>query len=135
PGEIQDAHDVLDFANERGIGFAGVPMNDGPTVARGILNDGSYQKFVNKLLERHRQGYPFAGPLGFNQRLYKGAPFNCRNTVKPHVDFDGRLFWPCKACVNTKPVMIDVLKFKHIDEVWAHGRTLISPDKFHGPGS
>ncbi|MBT3981775.1 MAG: radical SAM protein [Bacteriovoracaceae bacterium] len=133
PGRIQDAVDVLNFANDLGITFAGVPQNDGPVAKDGLLLNLEYRKFVSTLLTRHKAGHKFAGSYRMNNRLYNGVPLNCRNTLKPHIDFDGTLFWPCKACVNVQPEKLNILAHKHLDEVWAKGRKMINPDKFHGP--
>ena len=65
-----------------------------------------------------------------NQRLLSGAPLDCRNTLKPHVDHDGRLFWPCKASVDVEPLAIDVLAFDHVDALWDHARGRIDPAGF-----
>ena len=134
PGEIQDANDVLDFANENGITFTGVPENSSSNISEGLLDDTNYQDFIKKLLNRHREGYKFAGSYRFNERLYTARPLVCRNTLKPHIDFDGRLFWPCKASKNVSPLMIPVLQFSHIDEIWNYGKKIINPDNFHGQG-
>ena len=132
-GELKAANDVLDFANNYGITFTGVPENSYAEVADGLVEDETYQKFVKKLLNRHKEGQKFAGSYRFNERFYNAAPLICRNTLKPHIDFDGSLFWPCKASVNVEPVKIKVLDFKNVDQIWAHGKSLINPDKFKGP--
>ncbi len=134
PGLIEDAHDVLDLANELGLFFCGVPQNVGPRAAGGLLADPEYQAFVAKLLKRHREGKKFAGSYRMNERLYTGAKVNCRNSLKPHIDFDGRLWWPCKAVVNREPVMIRVLDHPDIDSVWREANRQVSITGFHGPG-
>ncbi len=132
PGNIQDAIDVLNWTNDLGITFVGVPVNDGPKARKGIMDDHEYLKFVNTLLQRHKQGHKFGGSFSMDKKLYNGLPLDCRNTLKPHVDFDGRLSWPCKACVNVKPAMVNVLEHKNVDGVWAAGRKLVNPDNFQG---
>ena len=69
-----------------------------------------------------------------NQRLLSAAPFDCRNTLKPHVDHDGKLAWPCKASENVAPEWIDVLAFAHVDAIWKEGVRRRDPRGFHGPG-
>ena len=60
-------------------------------------------------------------------------PADCKNTLKPHVDFDGRLAWPCKACVNVKPEYVDVLGHDGVDGLYAAASKLVNPNGFHGP--
>lgn len=133
PGQTDEALDVLDLAGDLGITYAFVPMNVGPRIADGFHGDPGYERFAETILARKRAGQPMMGSLRLNERLVRSAPISCRNTLKPHVDFDGRLFWPCKGTVNVPPAMVDVLAFDHVDDVWAHGAKLIDPTHFHGP--
>jgi hypothetical protein len=58
----------------------------------------------------------------------------CRNSLKPHIDHDGTLFWPCKASVHVTPARIPVRSFSHVDQIYSHGCSKIDPRGFHGPG-
>ncbi len=133
PGAVQHAVDVLDFANERGIGFCPVPVNIGPAVDQAVLTDPQYPALVSRILERKRLGHPIAGSARMLQRLLNAQPFTCRNTLKPHIDYDGRLQWPCKASVNQSPASVDVLEFDHVDALYEHAAGLVDPTGFHGP--
>ena len=68
------------------------------------------------------------------RRLLWSEKLVCRNTLKPHVDYDGRLFWPCKASVNVEPRRIDVLRFDNVDALYRFAAEQIDPTGFHGPG-
>ncbi|MBI2058950.1 MAG: radical SAM protein [Nitrospirae bacterium] len=133
PGHLQEAGAVLDFANDLGITFCPVPMNIGPTINAALKGDGEYLALADRILERKQQGYPITGSLRMNRRLLHSEPLNCRNTVKPHIDFDGRLVWPCKATVNVKPEYINVLDFKDVDTLYDYAASKVNPTKFHGP--
>jgi len=135
PDTLGEASDVVDLANDLGIWMAPVPMNVGPSIAAGLRDDPAYARLVDKILRRHKEGHRFAGSLRLNERLLRSAPLTCRNTLKPHVDFDGRLIWPCKASVNVAPVAINVLEFEHVDDLYAHASRQVSPTGFHGPAS
>ena len=133
PGMIGHAHAVLDFAREHGIWFCPVPVNTGPTIAGGLLDDAEYLAFVDLILARKQAGQRISGSPRMLKRLLRGEPLQCRNTLKPHIDFDGHLIWPCKSCVNVKPERVNVLDFDSIDALFEHCRTLIEPTRFHGP--
>ncbi len=133
PGLIPEARAVLDFAADMGIVFCPVPMNSGPHIDTRVQQDPQYAALVKTILERKRSGQKIAGSLRMNQRLLSAAPLQCRNTVKPHIDHDGRLAWPCKASVNVTPETINVLDFETVDQLYAHASTLVSPTDFHGP--
>ncbi len=86
-------------------------------------------------MARKRAGRRISGSARMNQRLLGAAPLDCKNTLKPHVDHDGRLVWPCKACVNVKPVYVPVNDFDDVDALWAHCSALVSPHRFQGPAA
>ena len=134
PGMVGQAREVLDLTNELGIGFVPVPVNIGPRVTGGLVDDPEYSAFVETILERKREGYPIVGSERMLRRMMFAEPLTCRNTLKPHVDYDGTLFWPCKASVNTEPTRLNVLDFEDLDSLWAHATSLVDPTGFHGPG-
>lgn len=133
PGRVGHARDVLDLAGDLGIWFCPVPMNVGPAVAPALGDDPEYRALVDTILARKRAGQPISGSLRMNQRLLTGAPLSCRNTLKPHVDFDGRVYWPCKAAVNVEPARINVLDFPDVEALYRHAVTEVDPTRFHGP--
>ena len=133
PGHEAEARDVLDFANDMEIWFAQVPMNTGPRVNGALRDNPAYQQLAETILERKRAGHRITGSLRMIRRLLYSEPLNCRNTLKPHVDFDGKLIWPCKSTINTPPVAVDVREFDHVDKIYDHASGLINPTAFHGP--
>jgi len=130
PGKLQHARDVLDFANDLGIWFCPVPLNTGPTVSSALTDDPEYRELAELILERKRAGYPISGSARMNERLLRSDPFDCRNALKPHIDFDGSLVWPCKAAVAIDPEHIDVLDFDNVDDLYAHAAARIDPTRF-----
>ncbi|MBS1150476.1 MAG: radical additional 4Fe4S-binding domain protein [Myxococcaceae bacterium] len=135
PGQIAEAQAVLDLANDLGIWFAPVPMNVGPRIAGGLRDDPAYEAFCRNVIARKREGHRIVGSERLTTRLLGSAPLDCRNTLKPHVDFDGRLAWPCKATVNVSPEYVDVLEFDDVDALYAHACSRVEPTRFHGPAS
>ncbi len=135
PDRLDDALDVLDLAADLGLWFTPVPLNVGPRAAAGLQADPRYVAFAEQVLARKRAGQRITGSLRMNRRLLFGDRLTCRNTLKPHVDFDGRLAWPCKASVNVEPTMIDVLRFDDVASLYAHATARQDPTGFHGPGA
>lgn len=133
PGRVAHARAVMELADALGVWFCPVPMNVGPRVAGGLADDPEYRALTRELLARKRAGARITGSLRMNERLLTGAPLSCRNTLKPHVDHDGHLYWPCKASVNVEPARVNVLDFDDVDALWAHATRLIDPTRFHGP--
>jgi MoaA/NifB/PqqE/SkfB family radical SAM enzyme len=135
PGRTDHAADVLDLANDLGIGFCPVPLNVGPRVERSVQDDPGYRALVERILERKRAGHDVIGSVRMNERLLRSGPLDCRNTLKPHIDHDGSLFWPCKASVNVAPKHVRVLDFDDVDGLYAHACRLVDPTRFHGPAA
>jgi MoaA/NifB/PqqE/SkfB family radical SAM enzyme len=134
PGMVAHARDVLDFANDLRIWFCPVPLNVGPAAHPALRDDPEYAALTRLILARKRRGYPVSGSARMLRRLLRFAPLACYNTLKPHIDHDGRLFWPCKASVNVSPECIDVLQFADVDALYDHAASRIEPAGFHGPG-
>ena len=130
PGRLDQARDVLDLACDLGIWFTPVPQNQGPGVVAGLAGDAGYEALVRLILARKAEGHRIHGSARLLERLLRGAELVCRNTLKPHVDHDGTLFWPCKASVARPPVRLDVLEFEHVDDLWAHACALEDPRGF-----
>jgi len=130
PGQIAHARAVLDFARDLGVWFTPVPMNTGAAIGQGLLDDPEYRAFAELVLARKREGQKITGSLRLNQRLLFAEPLECRNTLKPHVDHDGALYWPCKASVAVEPVRVPVLGFEHVDDLWAECTRRIDPTGF-----
>ena len=133
PGQIQHARDVLDLANDLGIWFCPVPLNIGPRMDNTLLDDADYRALAELILQRQRQGNLVSGSARINRRMLNSEPLECRNTLKPHVDFDGKVIWPCKACIHVEPEGIDVLQFDNLEQLYSHACRLIDPTRFHGP--
>ncbi|MEE9384114.1 MAG: radical SAM protein [Nannocystaceae bacterium] len=134
PDSIDHAGDVLDLANDLGIQFSPVPVNVGPRVDSRLSGDERYLRLAERILARKRLGYSVTGSDRLNRRLLWSLPLDCRNTLKPHIDCDGKLFWPCKSAQNMDPEMIQVLDFDHLDALYDHARSLVDPTNFHGQG-
>lgn len=134
PGKAREARAVLDLVNDLGIWYCPVPQNIGPTIHSNLLKDPEYLELAETIIERKKKGYKISGSLEMNQKLLFAKPLNCRNSIKPHIDFDGKLVWPCKASFNVKPRYINVLDFEDVDSLYRYASEQISPDNFHGPG-
>jgi len=133
PDTIDQASDVLDLADDLGVWFSPVPMNVRAAADSALVDDPSYRALAERILERKRDGQRINGSSRMNRRLLFSAPLECRNALKPHVDADGSLYWPCKSSINVEPLRVPVLEFDHLDDLWAHATARIDPRGFHGP--
>jgi MoaA/NifB/PqqE/SkfB family radical SAM enzyme len=130
PNALRHARDVLNWSNDLGICFCPMPKNVGPTIDRSLLHDEDYRRLVELILDRKRAGYRIAGSLRMNERLLTAEKLECRNALKPHIDYNGNLFWPCKPSVDVEPLEVFVLDFNSIDEIYDYASTIIDPAGF-----
>ncbi|MFC1628481.1 radical SAM protein [Gemmatimonadota bacterium] len=130
PGFIQDAREVLDFSNDLGLCFCPMPSNIGSSIDRRLLEDPGYLHLVDMIIERKRAGFPVAGSERLNRRMMTAVPLQCRNTIKPHIDHKGYLWWPCNACTGIEPVKVRVLDHRRVEELYAQAVGLIDPTGF-----
>lgn len=133
PGRSDEARAVFELCDALGIWFAPVPQNVGARIAPGLVGEPGYGALVRDLLAAQRRGARLLGSPRMNARLLRAAAFACRNTLKPHVDHDGHLVWPCKSSQNVAPARLDVLAFEDVDALYARACTLVDPTGFHGP--
>lgn len=135
PDTIQEADAVLDWANENDIWYSPVPMNCGPVVNRVLTENAEYQALVKKIMERKKQGYKILGSKRLVRDLLTSKPIQCYPSLKPHIDIDGSLIWPCKVGSQLEPVKINVLDYKSLDAAYKAGAAIINPNNIHGHGA
>jgi MoaA/NifB/PqqE/SkfB family radical SAM enzyme len=132
---IKEAEAVLNFANDLDLWFAPVPVNFMHEPNQQLLDNPDYQKLVNLILQRKKQGYKIIGSEHLLKQLLLAESYQCETTLKPHIWPDGSICFPCRASVNIKPVNINLLEHGTFDEAYEAGRKLINPDNFHGLGT
>ena len=133
PGRLDEGRAVVDLVNDLGIWLCPVPQNRGPRIDPALRDDPGYRELAELVLDRQARGHRVTGSRRMNRRFLFSEPLDCRNTLKPHVDVDGRLAWPCKASVHVEPERIDVLAFEDVDALYEHAVTRVDPTRFHGP--
>jgi len=139
---VEDAGDVLDFANDLGdVWFAPVPINYHGKKSEGtfsfkqdMINRDDYQALASKILTRKKQARLIIGSYHILEMLLYVQDYHCLPTLRPHVDPDGRIAWPCRAPKNVAPVYVNLLDYTNLDECWDAAMNLKSATNFHGPG-
>ncbi len=134
PDTVGEAASILDWANDLGIWYSPVPVNCGPDVNSSLKDDPEYNKLCSKIVERKERGYKILGSKKLIKMLIYGDDIECFPTLKPHIDIDGSLIWPCKGVVSFDLVKINVLDYKSLDEAYHAANKMISVDNIHGHG-
>ncbi|NVM55314.1 MAG: radical SAM protein [Candidatus Helarchaeota archaeon] len=129
---IEDSFDILDWCCDLGICFSPVSANIGHEPDHELIKNPRYQELVDKILERAKQGYPMIASVKMLDQVLRATDIHCYPTVFDHIDYNGELFWPCKA--YSIPAMVNVLNYKNVNEVHKAAEKLINPIDFHGDG-
>jgi MoaA/NifB/PqqE/SkfB family radical SAM enzyme len=145
PDTIDMAGDVLDFVNGLGdVWFVPVPVHyhghdaDGSSSSfsfeRDMVQRDDYQALADRILERKRAGCPIIGSERILRMLLSVAPYTCLPTLRPHVDPDGRIAWPCRGPRHCSPVYVNLLEHETVDSSWAAAQKMKNATDFHGAG-
>jgi MoaA/NifB/PqqE/SkfB family radical SAM enzyme len=134
PETLAEAGAVLDWANDLGIWFVPVPVNEAAHAERKLFTNPKYLELARTIVERKKQGYKLIGSEKLLEMLVFGKPYQCFTTLKPHIDFDGHIIWPCKATTNIKPVRVNVLDYDTVDQLYDAASRLVNPNDYHGSG-
>ncbi|HOC92971.1 MAG TPA: radical SAM protein [bacterium] len=134
PETISEADSILDWTSDLGIWYSPVPMNCGATVNNALMSDPAYKALADKIIQRKKDGEKILGSKRLIRRLMTGDEIQCYPTLKPHVDPDGSLLWPCKAVEAFEPHKINLLNYSSLDEAYHAASKIVSVDNFHGCG-
>ncbi len=129
---VDESFDILDWINDLGITLAPVSANINEHPDHELLNNPRYKELVVKIIERGNQGYPMIASPRLIQKVLQAEAIKCYPVVFDHIDYDGRLFWPCKA--YQKAPMINIRDYKNVLEAHKAAAKLIDPFNFHGEG-
>ena len=129
---VDMASEVLrDFINDLGnVWFVPVPVNyhgkeaAGFAFERDMISRSDYQELTGRILERKREGHLVIELERILEMLLQVKPYLCLPTLRPHVDPDGRIAWPCRAPKHVDPVYLDLLSYANVDEAWAAAQQL-----------
>ncbi|MHA1292154.1 MAG: radical SAM protein [Promethearchaeota archaeon] len=130
PDTIEDTFDILNWCNDLNITFSPVSANINENPDWELLKDPRYIELTDKILERAEQGYPMIASKRMLEKLLRFKGFNCYPVVFDHIDYNGKLFWPCKAFKQAE--MINILKYKNVKKAHKAAEKLINPTNFHG---
>ena len=141
PDTIDMAADVLDFVNDLGdVWFVPVPVNahggEAGEVAfeRDMVQRDDYRALAARILERKQAGHRLIGSERILRMLLEVAPYTCLPTLRPHVDPDGRIAWPCRGPKHGAPAYVNLLDHNSVDACWVTAQGMKTANNFHGPG-
>jgi MoaA/NifB/PqqE/SkfB family radical SAM enzyme len=137
---VDQVSDLLDFINDlEDVWFVAVPAglngdkaNPKRQAGDDIIARNDFQKLASKIIARRREKHLMAGSERMLEMFKNGKPPNCLPTLRPQIDPDGLIAWPCRATKNVQPVYINLLEHKSVDEAWNTGLRHISATNFYG---
>jgi len=134
PETIGEADSILDWANDLGIWYSPVPMNCGANVNEKLVSMPEYRALCDKIIARKNEGCKILGSRRLIENLMYSKKIVCRPSLKPHVDPDGSLIWPCKTKSNIQPVRVNILGYDSLDSAYTAAAAQIDPTNIHGNG-
>jgi len=133
PYNIEESFDILNWCNDLGICFSPVSANIDHEPDYALLQNPRYQALVTEILERATQGFPMIASPKMLRRLLQAKDIFCHPKVFDHIDYDGKLFWPCKA--YPEAVMVNIFDYKNVNELHKAAKKIIDATNFHGDGA
>ena len=126
---IEESFDILDWCNDLDICFSPISANIDNNPDWELIQNPRYQELVKLILKRTNK-YPMIASKKMLERVLDFKGLNCFPTVFDHIDYDGRVYWPCKAYMKGKKVQI--LNYKNVNEVHKAAGKFLNPNNFHG---
>jgi MoaA/NifB/PqqE/SkfB family radical SAM enzyme len=108
PGRVAAARRVRDFVYSVGAQFSAQHLSEDRVPALALRDDPDFQSFVDELVAEKRAGRSVSGSELYLSSMRDQKPYACTPTAAPHVDWLGRLAYPCRELPNH--VLIDVLE-------------------------
>jgi MoaA/NifB/PqqE/SkfB family radical SAM enzyme len=126
PGQIPDARKVRDFTYEIGAQYScqGISIERLPSTE--LPKDPEYQAFLNELIDDKRAGKNISGSELYLSGVRDRRPYQCTPTAAPHVDWLGRLAYPCREMPDH--IWIDLVEAGSYKKALAEGERL-----YHAP--
>jgi MoaA/NifB/PqqE/SkfB family radical SAM enzyme len=119
PGQVADARRVRDFCFEIGAQFScqGVSIDRLPS--KELAQDPGYIAFMNELIDDKRAGRSISGSELYLSGVRDRRPYRCTPTAAPHVDWLGRLAYPCREMPDH--IWIDLVEAGSYRDALAEG--------------
>jgi MoaA/NifB/PqqE/SkfB family radical SAM enzyme len=120
PGRVGAARQVRDFCYSIGAHFSAQHLSHNRIPVPELRQDPEFLQFIDELIEGKRRGEPISGSELYLSGIKTAAPWGCTPTAAPHVDWLGRLGFPCRQLPDH--VLVDVIEAGSIEAAQAEGR-------------
>ena len=108
PDTIDNACAVLDFALERGLGFAPAPASGGVAPVPGLAGHPRYEAIIRRLIGLKRSGFNILGTPAYLEAILHFTPYRCLPTLLARVKPNGELLYPCSKYYTTAGNLLEV---------------------------
>lgn len=125
PGRVAAARRVRDFVYALGAQFSAQHLSVDRVPSAALTVDPEYVAFMRELLADKRAGRGVSGSELYLARPGAAATVGCTPTAAPHVDWMGRLAYPCRELPNH--VMVDLLAAGSVRQALRDGARLWGP--------
>jgi MoaA/NifB/PqqE/SkfB family radical SAM enzyme len=108
PDTIDDACAVLDFAMERGLGFAPAPASGGVAPVPGLTGNPRYEALIRRLIGLKQAGFNILGTPAYLETILHFTPYRCLPTLLARVKPNGELLYPCSKFYTAAGNLLEV---------------------------
>jgi len=119
PGRVAAARRVRDFVYEIGAQFSAQHLSVNRLPSPELTADPEYAAFMRELLADKRAGRGVSGSEQYLARPGACATSACTPTAAPHIDWMGRLAYPCRELPDH--VLVDLLAAGSLGEALREG--------------
>jgi hypothetical protein len=107
PGRVDHARRVRDFCFSIGAQFSAQHLSEHRMPSAALDADAEFHALMEELVAAKRRGLPVSGSELYLGNSRSAVPFSCTPTAAPHVDWLGRLAYPCRELPDH--VLVDLL--------------------------
>jgi MoaA/NifB/PqqE/SkfB family radical SAM enzyme len=126
PETIPGMDDLLAFCTEYNAQISFSPQSVNNMLRYELVTSSEYRAFIEKLIQRKKQGAPILGSFSYFKTLLDQVPYECYPTLVPRILPDGWLTYPCrpmeKAGGEQGGQAVNLLQVETWEEAWRIAR-------------
>lgn len=120
PGRVPAARQVRDFCFSIGAQFSAQHLSHQRIPVPELRQDPDFLRFIDELIAGKKRGLPVSGSELYLNSIKTRPPWSCTPTATPHVDWLGRLGYPCRQLPDH--VLVDLIAAGSIKAAQAEGK-------------
>jgi MoaA/NifB/PqqE/SkfB family radical SAM enzyme len=125
PDLVHEAREVMELCFSIGAEFSIQHLTEERVRSPALMRDPAFPTFIDEMIAAKRAGKAISGSELYLRTLRDRLPFACTPTVIPHIDWLGRLSYPCRELRDH--IEVDLLEAGSIRAAQAEGLRRYGP--------